>query len=399
MNGTKFLFALDLILFLLLVVSISFIFKKEEVKSVSSSNFVVDQLTACANPSTYTQRKQCLKVAAEDIVQNVKLEDFSKAIRESESKQEVFNNCHEVSHYIGRLEYQKSRNIGNVFSRCEHICLDGCYHGAVEGYFIEKDITLSTENHDKVSGEVAKICGKREDYNVPELYVSCLHGLGHAVMFITDNELLEALDLCDALTGTEELELCYTGVFMANSDSRTNSDHPSKYIKNEDPMYPCTILLPRHQKKCYEYNTFNFYYFTNFDWAKVIELCGVVPKDYRRGCYETMGGDQVGFTHDMVKIKEACAEIKTEEFLAACITGAEGNLVMRYSSDFIKPIEFCKLWEGRLRDSCFDTFITLLNRWSRDSRKKVTVCQKIEEEAYRDKCLEKINKKYLPGDT
>ena len=391
MNGRKFLFALDLILFLLLVLSISFIFKQQVVKSVSSSNFVVDKLTACADPSTYAQRTYCLKAAAKNIVQNVRLEDFSKSIRENESKPGIFNNCHEVSHYIGRLEYQKSKNMRNLFSRCEHICLDGCYHGAVEGYFIEKNITLSTENYDKVSKEVAKICGKLEDYDVPELYTSCLHGLGHAVMFITDNELLDALDLCDALTGTEERALCYTGAFMANSDSRKSSDHPSKYLKDNDPMYPCTILPFRHQKKCYEYNTFNFYYFTNFDWAKVIELCGQVPKDYRRGCYETMGGDQVGFTDDMVKIKKACAEIKTEEFVDACIKGAEGNLVMRYSSDFVKPIEFCKLWEGILRDSCFETFIELLNRWSRDSSKKATVCQKIEGKEHRDKCLEKVN--------
>lgn len=376
---------------LVLYLSTNFIFlepNKQQSSALSSQNKTNYLTTLLKNCYKNRSRETCLKQAAQDIYSNFTLEEFSQIVLENEKDEGIFNTCHEASHYIGRIAYEKAKDIGKLFGQCQHICLDGCYHGVIEGYFIEKNIPL--ENFQIISSEVGTICGKEDDYEVPELYITCLHGLGHAVMFVTDNELPEALLLCDALETEGEEELCYTGALMANMDARKSIDHPSKYIKEDDPMYPCNILPEKHQKKCYEYNTLNFYNFTNYDWKKTIELCGQVPKDFRKGCFETMGGDQVGFTDDIQKIKDECDLIEGEEFKAACFKGAEGNLMMRYSTDFTKPIEFCILMENSYKDGCFKSFIRLLNRWSRDFEKKSAVCTKIREIEYQDRCLNSI---------
>lgn len=376
--------------------SVVFFWQKQDQSPVAQVNrnqqakyvYIAKRLSDCYEQKN---RSSCLKAAVEDIYKKFPLADFQSAVVENESNEPVFNTCHEASHYIGRLAYQEQKNVKNLFNACQHICLDGCYHGVVEGYFIDKNISLVEQNFKEVSNEVAKLCGKSEDYRTPELYVSCLHGLGHAVMYITDFDLPDALDLCDSLSGANERELCYTGALMANSDNRNSEEHPSKYLKDDDPMYPCPILKEKHQKKCYEYNTLTFYEFTNYDWGKTIELCGQVPSPYRSGCYQTMGGDQVGFTDDVEKIKKACSEIPSLEFQNACIDGAEANLAMRYSSNFDKPLQFCSIMEDAHKSKCFDTFTRLLNRWSRVKSEKEPICLKIKENVYKDMCLDSIN--------
>lgn len=376
------------------IVSLGFMFQHtgEDVKTIQNQNekttFILNALTNCYKNQS---RIFCLKEAVNDIYKRFSLADFQNTIKQNESNEPVFNTCHEASHYIGRLAYQDKKDIKTLFNQCQHICLDGCYHGVVEGYFIDKNITLSEENVPAIASEVAKICGKETDYETPELYISCLHGLGHAVMFITDNELPQALNLCDSLKDSNKEELCYTGAFMANVDSRNNKDHPTKYLKADDPMYPCNILPKKHQKKCYEYNTLTFYQFTNYNWQETIKLCGQVPQDYRWGCYQTMGGDQVGFTDSVVKIKEACDEIPGGYLKMACINGAESNLVMRYSENFDKPLEFCDIVNEHYKETCFNVFIRVLNRWSRSKDAKTPICLRIKDEIYKKQCLRSIN--------
>lgn len=395
---TLVLAVIDITLFLTLIASLLFTNSVNllSLRTAASNNGPIEQelkeqiltrMTKCAKSG---QRSNCLHKVAADFLQIAPLGQILEAVNEKETQEEIFNTCHQTFHYLGRIAYQSSKNIQKMFNQCTHSCLDGCYHGAVEGYFIEKGINLTDENFPIIAQEVAKICGRESDYQTPELYVTCLHGLGHATMFIADYDLLQALKLCDSLVLEGERELCYTGSLMANADSFEQDDHPSKYIKADDPMYPCPILPRQYQKECYEYNTLNFYHFTNYNWEQTIKLCGQVPQAYRRGCYQTMGGDQVGFTDDMVKIKNACAQIADEEFVSACIDGAEGNLVMRYSDDFIKPIKFCSLWDGNFKDKCYNTFVSLLNRWSREQNKKIPICRKIEEGSYQEKCLKKV---------
>lgn len=388
MEKNKIIFIFFLFVFsAVFVIGISEKEREESVASGNLSKYVMDKASACHKTQS---RTSCLKSAAEDIFRNTSTEKFLSIVKENEKNPAIFNTCHDLSHYIGRLEYQKEKNLPKVFSQCQHVCLDGCYHGAVEGYFISKDIVLSEDNMSLVGSELAKLCGKAEDYNVVEVYITCLHGLGHAAMFAADYDLLKALNLCDALATIDQEELCYTGAFMANSAGTKNSDHPSKYLREEDPMYPCTILAKKHQKTCYEYNTLSFYNFTNYDWKKTIELCGQVPKDYRRGCYQTMGADQVGMTDNINDIKNACNEIKEPEFNAACIVGAESNLVMRYSQDFRIPIKYCEIMRDDQKKPCYYTFISHLNKWSRIFNEKKPICQRIIEEKYMKECLNLI---------
>ena len=96
---------------------------------------------------------------------------------------------------------------------------------------------LNAQDQTMIRREIATVCGKETDYAAPLTYRECVHGLGHGAMYITDSDLNQALALCNALSNQKDQEACYSGVFMENSSSSTNIDHPSKFIdpkKNEE---------------------------------------------------------------------------------------------------------------------------------------------------------------------
>ena len=111
------------------------------------------------------------------------------------------------------------------------------------------------EKKNKVGENIAdlfpRVCGKAEDYQKPIEFNECLHGMGHAAMFITDMELLESLSLCDTFSEQRHIERCYSGVFMENSSSSTSFDHVSKYIRKDDPFYPCNSIKEKYQSLCW----------------------------------------------------------------------------------------------------------------------------------------------------
>lgn len=385
----KYLIGLSLILICIAEVLILQIFNNSSkvIPSQSDSQQIVKKLKQCEYS---LNRHTCLKELAQQFLKQYTLEYISKIMKDYEQEVGVFDTCHETSHYLGQIEYQKIKDMKQMFQRCDHFCLDGCFHGAVEGYFISKNVSLDDRNFDAIGGEVGKICGARENYDSQELYITCFHGLGHATMYIADYDIFSALKLCDNALGFEEQELCYTGVYMANADSTGGVEHPSRFIKADDPMYPCTILPQKYQKKCFEYNTINFYHYTNFNWQETIKLCLKVPEAYRWGCFETMGGDQVGFTDEVTKIYQACNEISEDQFKQACFRGAEGNLMMRYTKDFARPITFCEGLESAFQKDCFVTLAQALNRWTKNLQQKQTVCERVKDSSYQALCLTTI---------
>ena len=188
---------------------------KQNEEILDPTKYIVTQMGQCLQAE---KRSQCLKQAAKDFSERFSLQEVLAVFEKNEQKPELIATCHEETHYLSREEYQKKKNIRDVFASCNHSCLGGCFHGAVEGYFIEKNIAIGSEDDSEVSGEIPQICGQQKDYEKTQQHTECLHGLGHAVMFLTENDLIRSLKLCDNLKTKSEQELCFTGAFMANVD-------------------------------------------------------------------------------------------------------------------------------------------------------------------------------------
>ena len=355
--------------------------KTDSIKIADPTNFIVSKMGEC---NKAPRRSECLKEAARFFLKEFSLKQVLAVFEKNETREELISICHEETHYLGRGEYQTVKDIKDVFSSCNHSCLGGCYHGAVEGYFIEKNITIDGENDSQVAKEMPTLCGQQKDYQTPQQHTECLHGLGHAVMFLTENDLIRSLKLCDNLKTKSEQDLCYTGAFMANVDGENSQDHPSKYFKRGDDLYPCTILDKKYLDMCYTYAVLQPH---QTDLEKTINICKQVPNEFQLACFRTMGRDRVYNTDDEEEMKKECDLIDKEEFRQSCYIGTVGSLVVRYGIDSQSPFKYCAILDNKFKERCYSELGLRLTHWTKDLQKLHTVCSQISQEQYRNQCI------------
>ncbi len=148
--------------------------------------------------------------------------------------------CHDLTHVIGRTAVELYGDLAGAYSRGDPICSAGYYHGATEPVMAEIGA-------DKVLEEADTVCADlRENQRYSTYHYNCVHGMGHGFMGVYESELFESLHACDALTERWEREHCYNGVFMENLTAMDNPSRPSKYLRADQPLYPCTEVETRY---------------------------------------------------------------------------------------------------------------------------------------------------------
>lgn len=345
-----------------------------------TENFVVERMRECARSGD----TGCYRESVPLFLNETSLKDILEIFARHETEPEFFTHCHETAHYLGREAYRRLGSVRAVFAQASPRCLGGVFHGAVEGYLIEKKIPFDGENDVLVAGEIPKICGVLKEYAIPQHFVECHHGLGHAAMFFTDNDLVRGLKLCDALPDTGLQGLCYSGVFMANADGTNSKDHPSKYgVKLEEPFYPCTILEERYQSQCYTYGTLVLY---QKDLQKSIAICTGVPLQYRSACFQTIGRDRTMVSADPHELKTQCDKIADTRFRNDCIKGVAYNLFIRFGADSPLSFRFCAIADVKSKDDCYRSASSALGTITRDPRLRQRACGIIQENEYAKYC-------------
>lgn len=348
------------------------------------------------DPNTYLRREikvcydtggrdGCYKQIAQFLYPQLGLSRILKLLKENEQYPEVYARCHEVTHYLSRLEYEKQKEIAKVYAQCDSTCHGGCYHGTLEAYLQDK----LSQNID-LADHFPKVCGVAKDYDKPLEFNECLHGMGHAAMFTSDMELKDSLKLCDSLGEKEFRERCYSGVFMENSSSSTSTDHQSKYLKADDPFYPCNSLDEKYQPLCWQYQSSYFAILSQQDFTKVANMCLQIPQKYQDKCFKTIGTNQVGYTSSIQVMKDNCSKMPSEEFKNTCVSGVISSLSYRFVGDLGRMIEFCSLVDPNNKESCFRQIGTSLKDWSTDKSLSKQNCNKIPNQQESLWCLSAI---------
>ena len=343
---------------------------RDLVQNEDPSNYVREQLKVCYELGG---RDDCYRRAAQALYGNLGLSQNLSIFKANEEYPQVYARCHEVTHYLSRLEYEKLGSIAKVYSQCDSTCHGGCYHGTLEAYLKEKN----EEKALNLQNDFAKVCGNGRDYQKPIEYNECFHGLGHAAMFVTEMELIKSLALCDTIKNERLKERCYTGVFMENSSSSTSFDHKSKFIKADDPFYPCNALSEKYQPVCWQYQSSYFAIVSDQNWQKVSELCLKIPEKYQERCFRTIGTNQVGFTNSLQTMKDDCSLMPSPRFKDICIGGVISSLAYRFVGDVGKMIDFCSIADGPNRQTCFKQIGSGLLDWDKNKDVAISNCQKI----------------------
>ena len=291
----------------------------------------------------------CLQRHYQDLVSGPGVEAaFTELKNELTHNELARSNCHELTHIIGHAAAELYGDVPTTYSRGDSFCGSGYYHGAMEAI-------VAKIGPDKVLEEADTLCAGLYSFD----HYNCAHGLGHGFMRIQENELYESLKMCDTLTDDWERKRCYGGVFMENVIDRDNPVHPSKYLKADQPLYPCDVVEDKYKDDCYQRQSSYALETQSNDFTKVFDLCTGVEDDFRPACYQGLGWDASVQSLKMgtgdANINEAtrtlCTLGRDHEARSNCVVGAVDYFI-RDSYSNARAKAFCEYLGADLRATC-----------------------------------------------
>jgi hypothetical protein len=271
------------------------------------------------------------------VTQNPDTKEVFKDVKIAyEASSFVKSNCHQIAHIIGRAAGKKYQSVSEAYQQGDPFCWSGYYHGVMES------ITAKT-GIDTVLNQINNICAELK--NAEEFsfqHYNCVHGLGHSVLQLKNSELFEALTVCDSLDGVWQQESCQGGVFMENVMNKINPGHSTQYLKDDEPLYPCTAVEERYKHQCYLMQTSHALNVVNQDYSRVFALCEAVDSPYDTVCYQSLGRDASGSTSSNVeKTIELCNLGTTTAARENCFTGAVRDFISYFSND-VEALKLCQ---------------------------------------------------------
>ncbi len=262
----------------------------------------------------------------------------------------VRSQCHPLTHSIGQAAVEKFPTLAEAYQHADSFCWSGYHHGALEGLVgligREKFLAGIDATCDGIPG--------KERYSFD--YYNCLHGLGHGLMALTQTELFDSLKICDRLTGGWQKQSCYSGVFMENVIV-DNKNHFTKYLKPEDPLFPCNAVDVPYKQTCYLMQTSYALKITGQNFAKVFDLCAKADLGYVATCYQSLGRDASGKSvSNAVATKTTCELGKDFEQRSNCVIGAVKDFISYFHSDR-EALALCGVLEAEVQEVCRKTAV------------------------------------------
>lgn len=240
----------------------------------------------------------------------------------------IKSNCHQIGHVIGRAAAKKYDTLKETYAHGDNFCWSGYYHGAIE--------TVAQQiGPDKILSQINVVCA---DFNKTEQYsfehYNCVHGMGHGLMAVQNDQLFTALKSCDSFEGSWQQSSCYGGVFMENVMNEINPGETSAYLKADDPLYPCTAVDNRYKEQCYLMQTSHALVVLGGDYSKVFTVCADVAAPYDTTCFQSLGRDISGqSSSDVAQTLANCQLGPTKQAQENCFTGAVKDFLSYYHDD------------------------------------------------------------------
>lgn len=129
--------------------------------------------------------------------------------------------CHDLAHEVGHAAHE-ALGLTGALAVQDDICGSGYIHGVIEEELVD--------HVQDMEQRFSTLC-PAEDRR-------CFHGLGHGLMYVTQNDLPVSLEYCRTFPRAFQRIQCMEGVFMENFEADTVS-HPSAYLYPKDPYRTC----------------------------------------------------------------------------------------------------------------------------------------------------------------
>jgi hypothetical protein len=252
-----------------------------------------------------------------------------------EKDQFLLNHCHALVHEIGHVSYQLYGNLDTALKFQNSVCNSGYLHGVIEEYMA--GVT-------DIFAAIKTMCVGRDEGR-------CHHGMGHGLMYYTANDLPKSLSYCEALKGGNPIAYCAQGVYMENFNTDLKL-HPSEFLKEEDPSYPCPVQKEGFKNSCYYYAPTFFLSQNGRDFEAALPWCASLAEEkYRGTCARGVGALAIKSNISKPRLVEAICMKGVGNQVPNCIDGMVG-LYMNHYDSVIKGKQMCSLLESQNQEVC-----------------------------------------------
>jgi mono/diheme cytochrome c family protein len=275
--------------------------------------------------------------------------------------------CHRIAHRMGSAALTRFKDkVAPAFIAGTPVCASGYYHGIVERAFLGQPT-------DKLAVIARQLCSDPKITEQRFLFYQCIHGLGHGLMIYTGYDLPGSLKTCDDLrTGFDRVS-CSGGVFMENFNSSYGVT--SKYLRKNDPIYPCNSVAQRHKLYCYLLVTANLLKVDNGDLARVADDCRRSEPAWIKTCFESFGRDVSGIAgKDAAKALASCRLAKRNE--GDCLYGVSREIVNADAAGE-RGGRFCARAPARYRAHCYEGVGSVLASLEQTPEKLTARCRAV----------------------
>ena len=282
--------------------------------------------------------------------------------------------CHDEGHDLGKTVFTRLRDMDRALRSCNDACNSGCMHGAVMEFLSANDprpargataapaIAVASSAPPAASGHVHDHAGVPDSIdamirrNVPlicgtsaftGMYLpgDCAHGVGHAMMFLTNYDIPTALDYCERFATHPMRYYCATGAYMEYRSARVPAEAAVK-----GPLHPCAGN--RYPAACFRYvftNTVPALYRGGGTLQQLAQMCEQLPRKDELGCFHGIGNAHVvRIARGTARLAEVC-QWGDRDDQTACLEGAMERLG-KFSPGVAS--ERCQELSGWHRDVC-----------------------------------------------
>jgi hypothetical protein len=290
--------------------------------------------------------------------------------------------CHRIAHMIGSAALARYKgNVARAFAEGSSSCWSGYYHGILERALV------GVGTKAELVTVVRRLCADEDLRANTFILYQCVHGLGHGLMIYTGLNLPTSLSICEQLDTDWDQSSCDGGVFMENFNSSYGVE--SRFLKDDDLVYPCDAVKKRHKYYCYLQVTDRLLAKTGYSWQKTADGCAGVEKGWRSICFQSYGRSASGTARLDAKRLLTLCNIPAQRDRSDCVYGAVRDIVSNDSA-WARAGRFCNQVDVSLRQRCFNgagTIIYDLNSTDADRR---AACRSITRQ-YLDACLLKTS--------
>lgn len=180
--------------------------------------------------------------------------------------------------------------------------------------FASGNAHIATED---ISSEMNRLCNTNDVagyFNIG----TCYHGMGHAMMFLSDYDIDETLNLCQLAPDETLNYFCVTGGFMEYELRFGQSD------MQNSAHFPCDAMQ-RYSSACYRYKMPHMLIAAaNEDRAAidVINECLALSTPTRLGCFHGLGAAFITLTMEQPDLLSRLCVIGNDNDRQMCIEGA-----------------------------------------------------------------------------